>query len=47
MLYAGRPCSQARVPVMQASQLQPGLAKVQGNLALFLLVDGQRSQAEA
>lgn len=45
-MRAGR-VAQARVPVMQASQLQPGLAKVQGNLALFLLVDGQRSQAEA
>ena len=45
-MRAGR-VAQARVPVMQASQLQPSLAKVQGNLALFLLVDGQRTQAEA
>jgi Flp pilus assembly protein TadD len=39
--------AQARIPVMQASQLQPELAKVQGNLALFLLMDGQRPQADA
>lgn len=39
--------AQARVPVMQASQLQPELAKVQGNLALFLLAVGQQEQARA
>jgi Flp pilus assembly protein TadD len=45
-MRAGR-LGQARVPVMQASQLQPDLAKVQGNLVLFLLADGQQVQARA
>ena len=45
-LRAGR-VAQARVPLMQAMQLQPDNAQVQANLALYLLASGQPEPARA
>lgn len=45
-LRAGR-TAQARLPLMQAFQLQPDSPQVQANLALYLLVSGQPDQARA
>ncbi|MCJ0763908.1 tetratricopeptide repeat protein [Variovorax terrae] len=45
-MKAGR-LAQARIPIMQAAQLQPEMPKVQGNFALYLLVDGKPQQAGA
>lgn len=46
LLKAGR-LAQARVPVMQAAQLQAENPRVVANLALYLLADGQAAGAEA
>ncbi|RYX91656.1 MAG: pilus assembly protein [Comamonadaceae bacterium] len=46
LLKAGR-VADARVPIMQASQLQAESPRVQANLALFLLADGQVERAQA
>ena len=45
-LRAGR-VPQARVPLMQAMQLQPDNAQVQANVALYLLASGQPEPARA
>lgn len=45
-LRAGR-VAQARVPLMQAMQLQSENTQVQANLALYLLASGQPEQARA
>ncbi|WP_325347220.1 tetratricopeptide repeat protein [Xylophilus sp.] len=38
--------SDARTPLLQAAQLQPADARIQANLALWLLLDGQPAQAQ-
>ncbi|HUD32058.1 MAG TPA: tetratricopeptide repeat protein, partial [Variovorax sp.] len=45
LLRAGRP-AQARVPLMQASQLQPDQPQVQANLALYLFATRRGNEAE-
>lgn len=45
LLRAGR-TAQARVPLMQAGQLQPGQPQVQANLALYLFATRRSNDAE-
>lgn len=37
----------ARLPLMQAAQLQPAQRRIQSNVAVFLLLHGQESEAQA